>query len=482
MTARAVGYVRVSKAREEMISPELQVTAITDYCQRTGAKLVEVITDLDQTGRNFARVGVQSAIELVEAGGADLVVVWKWSRFGRNVKDCLVNIDRLEVAGGKLVAATEDFDDTPVGRFGRGQFLLMAQFESERIGEQWKEAQARRIRNGLPINGRPRYGYDYTKGTGYTPNPVTAPILKELYERYVAGDSPRLLANDMNRQGIPSPGGAIWLDSTVRQVLASGFAAGLLRVGINTGPRRDNNGGRFVEGAHEAIISMDTWERYLRKRANSATIGTRIRYPAHPFAGLIYCGSCGHPMYRANGIGRFMCGSRRRKAPCPHPAHTNMESVEAPVKAWLTTLSDQVNQRTEVVEKQRQGRSDARSRRKALGKEIVKVEASLIKLTKSYAEGIIPTDAYLATRDQLLGEKAAKSKQLDALSDDLEALAVPATRIAPDLLAEWDTLDHQGKRDILSALVARIEVHPKGRGFRPDIVVVPRWERSTPRN
>lgn len=34
--ARAVAYVRGSQAREGMVSPELQLSAIADYCRRRG--------------------------------------------------------------------------------------------------------------------------------------------------------------------------------------------------------------------------------------------------------------------------------------------------------------------------------------------------------------------------------------------------------------------------------------------------------------
>jgi site-specific DNA recombinase len=44
---RTVAYVRVSLEREDMISPDLQMLAITDYCKRRGYEIVRVIQDLD---------------------------------------------------------------------------------------------------------------------------------------------------------------------------------------------------------------------------------------------------------------------------------------------------------------------------------------------------------------------------------------------------------------------------------------------------
>jgi site-specific DNA recombinase len=47
---RAVAYVRVSKERAGMISPELQLAAIQKHCKAQGYKLVETLTDLDLRG------------------------------------------------------------------------------------------------------------------------------------------------------------------------------------------------------------------------------------------------------------------------------------------------------------------------------------------------------------------------------------------------------------------------------------------------
>ncbi len=42
---RVVAYVRVSMEREDIISPELQLIAITDYCKRHGYTIVQTMQD-----------------------------------------------------------------------------------------------------------------------------------------------------------------------------------------------------------------------------------------------------------------------------------------------------------------------------------------------------------------------------------------------------------------------------------------------------
>src|SRR6266702_7772467 len=155
-----VAYIRVSQEREEMISTELQMIAITNYCARAGYVIVATLTDLDLTGRFWQRRQVEQAVAMIESDAADVLVVWEWSRLARNRLDWAIAVDRIETAGGRLESATEPADTaTSTGRFARGMLAEFAAFEAERIGDGWREAHDRRTRHGLPHNGKPRWGY-----------------------------------------------------------------------------------------------------------------------------------------------------------------------------------------------------------------------------------------------------------------------------------------------------------------------------------
>src|SRR5689334_16462611 len=108
MTTRAVGYVRVSKAREEMISPELQRHQIERFAVTRGMQVVAIVEDLDETGRSFTRRKVAAMVDAIESGEYSAVILWKWSRWGRNLLDSLIYLAQIERAGGSVHAATED--------------------------------------------------------------------------------------------------------------------------------------------------------------------------------------------------------------------------------------------------------------------------------------------------------------------------------------------------------------------------------------
>ena len=444
----------------------MQESAITDWCQRNNVALVGVITDLDATGRNFARAGVQSLIERVEAGEADTVVVWKWSRFGRNVRDCLVNIDRLEIAGGRLVAATEDFDDSPVGRFGRGQFFLMAQFESERIGEQWKEAQARRLRQGLPANGQNRYGYRYIAGA-YEIDPDTGPILAQMYRDYIAGRSGYWIINSLNQQGIPAPRGGRWYARAVHDILGSGFGAGLL-----------SSHGEYLPGAHTPVITADEWEQYQAQRRARRGLPRRMITPSSPFAGIVRCRSCGFMMTKHRDSKQYdlmRCNSTVNNTDrCPAPAYISMKALEKTTLEWLADLAADIDAATGTVRTTPKPVPDLIPR---LTRQVVKLENALGRLTRSLADGTVTADAYRITADQLTIDLELARAALQKAQDESTATARVLPTVRPDLLSDWPTLDTLGQRQILAALIRSISVRARRvDDGTPRVIITPTWE------
>src|SRR5258707_1276595 len=92
---RVYSYIRVSKLREEMISPENQRDHNTRVAAREGLVIIDHIEDLDESGRDFAKRKIDWIIGEVAAGRAGGVIVWKYSRWGRNLLDSLSRIRDL---------------------------------------------------------------------------------------------------------------------------------------------------------------------------------------------------------------------------------------------------------------------------------------------------------------------------------------------------------------------------------------------------
>lgn len=356
---RAVAYLRVSKVGprgDELISDDLQLFEIKEYAKRNNITIVDVVQDLDKSGRNFSKRKVAKIIERVKAGEVDMVLLWKWSRWGRNTNESLTYIAQLEQAGGEVQAATEHFDrKTSYGKFTRGLFLQMAELQSDQIGDGWKETQEYRRRKKLPHTAAPRFGYRYVRPEPgeqgeqfYDVVEENADILRSAYQRFVAGTASfRSLSMEWNKAGIKTTAGTDWSDSSVRMMMDTGFAAGLIRERSEPPEPGQRNSKRIAEfdiwreGSHRAIISAELWSVYKAMRMEASQLVPALRSPKHALSGMLFCHECGQTLKtHLSGQGgkyhQWVCRNGRDRR---HPPVT-VSNIRA-MKAVSTWLADQ---------------------------------------------------------------------------------------------------------------------------------------------
>jgi site-specific DNA recombinase len=505
----AIGYIRVSLAREEMISPELQRESITKWAQRTGHRIVDWVEDLDKTGRDFKR-RIMGVIERVESGEARVIAVWKYSRFGRTRTGVPANLARVEKVGGQLLSATEEVDArTAIGRFQRGMIMEFNAFESDRAGEQWMETHQWRRDHGLPAMGRPRFGYIWHQRKIFAPDgsitlreeryeaePGKADIVESLYLRYIAGESFRALALWLNDAGYRTVRETLWTGKAVRRYLDSGFPAGYLRLHRKTCPQ-----GSFPHDCdhydlikhptlhHPEIIKDATWREYQARRDFTRTAAPRSRNASYPFTGLTRCGICnGSAKRKVDGrkAAVYVCLARSDKGPHACTGTSVREAaIRDEVKEYLARLVKEIDQEAGQHERARfplQCQNPAVQRLQTLEEASAKLERSIARHMKAYALADDDDDtgelqrAYLATLKELRTDKASMSAEIARLRAHEEAGGEDAQKtaavgVAIGLLEEWATCTPARLNTLLRRVVARVELL----GNR-EARVVPIWE------
>ncbi|MFE2224776.1 recombinase family protein, partial [Agrobacterium deltaense] len=310
-----VGYIRVSTYYEDKISPDIQRAALKAWEKRTGHRIVEWIEDLDQTGRNFKR-RIMGGIKAVEDGTARGIAVWRYSRFGRSRNGNALNLARLEAVGGRLESATEAADTrTAFGKLQMGMAFKFAEFESDRIGEQWAETRENRLARGLPTTGGQRWGYVWTRrrlddaGTlhpeSYDPDPELGLVVNDLYERLADGEPMNSACLWLGRNGYLGTRGTPWKQTGLTRYLDSGFPAGWIRHHPEDCecPPADPDGTVsraalcsnkvWLPGAQEIIVRENVWEGYQAQRRKAASTPARVQTPAYALTGHVRCARCG---------------------------------------------------------------------------------------------------------------------------------------------------------------------------------------------
>ena len=466
---RAVLYLRQSTYREDSISLELQERACRRHCEARGYHVVAVEADPGISGRTFKRPAVARVMEMIETQQADVIVLWKWSRLSRSRKDWAIAADRVDVAGGSIESATEDIDvTTSHGRLARGMLVEIAAFESERIGDQWRETHARRVSRGLPANGKHRFGYRRA-GEGFEPDPETAPILAEAYRRFIAGDSAYTLVAWLHSigartaAGYGSSGGE-FSRRTVIRMLDSGFGAGLIL-----------SHGEHLPGAHDPVISMQEWEAYRARRAAQAQ-GPQRRKSKYLFSGLVRCGLCGAPMTAGTfgshiRVPKYRCRGASEKR-LHAGGYVQENTLEATFLEWLAEMVDDIEARTAREVKAAEARRVAESAIDRVTREIDGVDTALTRLTVQLAEGTVTELAYKAASKSLEQKRARLAETLGSAMRERQQIPADLSEVG-GLLAVWPVMSLERRREAAGKLMKCVRVWP-GRP-RARVEIVPAW-------
>ncbi|MEC3977867.1 recombinase family protein [Amycolatopsis sp. H20-H5] len=484
---RGVKYLRQSMEKEETISDEIQRSACDMYAERNGIVIVGEIWE-QESGRIWhKRKGVNAAMDMVKSGQVDVILLWRWSRLSRKKLHWSVAEDQVEKLGGAILSATEPSDVTTAsGRFSRNVLIDMAEFESDRIGEAWRETHDYRRARGLPATGGHRYGYHHIRnkedGELYVIDPATSETLKSIYESYVDGAGWPLIAKDLNLRSVLSSTGKAWQPQSLKQMCDSGFAAGLLvRSPVSEPGKRvpvPFASLSWEKGAHNAIIETKMWEKYRRARLARSIVPSGQITPRHPFPGLMVCGDCQHSMIRRarkDNSTQFACGywfnTRSVRAV------TVVESkVYRTVLEWLDGVASEVDRSADEAKLKRvsvRSQSDV----KVLSSQIVALDQELIMASRKNAKGVQSDEVYIGIRDQIKEELAVLNRRLHEAESLVKSQTAPPRAVAVELLKDWDIISVKRKRELLGKLIKTITVNPPEVWRGPASVVIKAvWE------
>lgn len=166
-TLRAVMYLRVSTASKSARgdvraydqNPEVQEQPLRELIAQRGWHLEKVYSDR-ASGAKEHRPGLNALMADARRGAVDVVVVWRFDRFARSVKQLVLALEEFRALGIDFVSHQESLDtSTPMGKAMFTIIAAMAELERsiirERVAAGLDHARRNGTRSGKAI-GRPR--------------------------------------------------------------------------------------------------------------------------------------------------------------------------------------------------------------------------------------------------------------------------------------------------------------------------------------
>jgi len=139
------GYARISSDDQNL---DLQIDALNEYG-------VDEIYEEIEAGPRHNRQHLTELLEKLRVG--DTLVIWRFDRLGRTIKQFLALAKDFERKGIRFVSLQEKFDtSTPMGKFVYDVFRAMSQMELGVISERTKSGMVAAKRRGRFSGRKPK--------------------------------------------------------------------------------------------------------------------------------------------------------------------------------------------------------------------------------------------------------------------------------------------------------------------------------------
>ena len=231
------------------------------------------------SGGTLERPALRRLLADIEAGKADVVVVYKIDRLSRALMDFAKLVEVFDRHQVTFVSVTQAFNTTTsMGRLTLNVLLSFAQFEREVIGERIRDKFAASRRRGMWMGGTVPFGY-VVGDRKLVIHEEQAATVRAIFERFAKVGSATTLAGTLAREGVLTPRG---------KPIDKGFLYKLLTNRVYVGEAVHK--GTAYPGEHQAIVTRALWDKVhavLQESPRKRAADTRTSAPAL-LKGLIF--------------------------------------------------------------------------------------------------------------------------------------------------------------------------------------------------
>ena len=455
MPTVAAIYARYSSNNQREASIEDQLRICREFCAANELTVTKEYTDHALTGRTDKRPGFLSMVADGEKHCFQTLVVYAMDRLSRDRYDLAIYKHRLKKAGVSIVYVTQPLGETPEAALMESLLEGMAAYYSENLARSVRRGLEGNALKGIMTSGRAPLGYKLTKERKYEPDPLTAPIVKEIFESYAAGVQKNQIIKSLNARGFKTSIGHAFQRTSLDTILHNELYTGVFRWSDIR-----------IEDSVPPIISRELFER-----AQAMLAKNRVSRPSgkteHEFAlsGKLFCGLCSSPMIGDSGTSRtgttysyYICSKHKRGHTCALRA-VRQDLIESAVLAACSeALTDEniiaISKAAEAYAKKEREQDDLLP---ALKTKQSETKTKISHLLSAIEQGIITS-----TTKQRLTELET---ELAALNEQISLASVPCPTLTAAHFAAFlsqfksaDLTDPARRRKFLDAILNHITV------------------------
>ena len=314
---KGVIYARFSSDRQREESIEGQLRECKEYAERNGITILGSYVDRALSAKTDNRPDFQRMIKDSAKGLFDVVLVWKLDRFARNRYDSAHYKSVLKRNGVKVVSAKEAIAEDSTGILLESLLEGYAEFYSVELSEKIHRGQKENALKGLNNGGGIPLGYVLGKDQRLEIDPLTAPLVVEIFTRYAEGETVRSIVKSLNERGLRTRRNEPFRTSSFNSLFKN-------RKYIGEYQYQDV----IIPGGVPAIVPQELFDRVqIRMERNKRAPAASKAEESYLLATKLFCGKCGKMMVGECGKSHtgkkhhyYKCGNSKRKTGCDKKA------------------------------------------------------------------------------------------------------------------------------------------------------------------
>jgi len=509
---RAAIYARVSSDHQAKAATiTSQVAALKQRVQQDGHTLEEEFCFIDDgySGSTLVRPSLERLRDMVHAGAIDVLYVHSPDRLARRYAYQVLLVDEFNRSGIKTIFLNHELGQSPEDELLLQVQGVIAEYERAKILERARRGKRHAARRGsLSVMGTAPFGYRYISrcGAGEAQYQVVleeARVVRQVFEWVgYEGVTLREVCRRLKERDIETRTGmSDWNPGTVSSMLRNSTYKGLAAYGkrrriplqSQLRPRRLKPGQRRMPVSnfhthgeeHElipvtALVSEELFEAVAQRLAENQRRNRERKAGAkYLLQGLLECARCGYACTgRQSGKIRpglqkevyfyYRCSAKER-CPTKEESRCDNRSIRVTVldeAVWrdVCELLRDPDRVKREYERRLAGEQPDEAGVRDAQKAIREVKRAIGRLIDAYENGLLSKEEFeprIQSRKERLAHLEEETASLAAIQEQQSHL-----RLAIDQLNEFssqiatglDTADFATRRDIIRALVKRIEI------------------------
>ena len=315
---KAVIYARYSSDSQREESIEGQLRECTEYAERNGITILRSYIDRALSARTADRPEFQNMIKDSEQKLFDVVLIWKLDRFSRDRYDSAHYKRILKKNGVKVVSVKENISDGPEGIILESMLEGYAEYYSAELSEKIQRGQKENALKCKNNGGNTPLGYVVGTDGVLAVDPLTAPLVTEIFILYDSGESISEITASLNGRGLKTKKGKAFKIGGVSLILKNRKYIGEYQYGSVIIPK-----------GIPAIIDDDLFDRVQRRMAFNKKAPAKAKATEeYLLTTKLFCGTCERLMAGESGTSStkgvkhyyYKCGGAKRKLGCKRKA------------------------------------------------------------------------------------------------------------------------------------------------------------------